>query len=253
MFRPIVLRLLFVASTLALAACGNESTAPAPTTDAFTVPGLTAALGAPGSSTVADATSGCTYSPSTGWFDCAPVTRAGLTVTRSFAFYDAAGAPQAAYDAVSTASARSRTRISGSTALGGVTTTVDRQGEQAVHGLAGAETQIQLDGVESGTSVASFTGANGARQISTSTIDSTIGLVVPTPRTRERSWPTSGTIVHLSVVSESGDGVTTHATMSTREALTFNGTGSATLTTTVNGVTRTCTRDLATGRTTCSR
>ncbi|MBI4543779.1 MAG: hypothetical protein HY703_01115, partial [Gemmatimonadetes bacterium] len=182
---------------LALYGCGKDATAPpehrvaapvdmASLTGGADLPGLAAAAG-PRSSDP------CTYSEATGRFTCPPVTRNGLTITRSFAYLDAGGQPQARYDAETTASVNMQTAVQGSTTRGAASVTVERSADVTVSGLAGSETTRTVNGTESGTVVTSGTGERGAFRSTTASADTTSNVVLPVRGSASR-WPLSGSV-----------------------------------------------------------
>lgn len=217
-------------------------------------------------------TTGCTFAAATGRVDCTAVTRHGLTITRSFAFTDAAGAVQQALDTVTTNTVNVRVQVSGTVvsddsrrhrgqgrgeddaaAPAGArrdTTTVSRSSDRTVSGLASGSAQRTINGTSSGTettvgndSVSHFTVTRVAG-------DTVTGLVVPVPATGP-SYPTAGTVVRSMQVTFVRDGRTPQ-TVSRREVLVYDGTATARLTVTQDGATKNCTVPLPRGRPSCS-
>src|SRR5207302_126281 len=84
---------------------------------------------------MSDFLSNCTLSSSTGRVSCPDVTRRGLTISRSFAFTDAAGNPQAAPNS-STNTINDQVTVSGTVTRhdGNVTSTVQHTSERTVSG-----------------------------------------------------------------------------------------------------------------------
>ena len=185
----------------------------------------------------------CPYDAVTGRFTCPTLTRENMTLTRSYAFGDASGRAQSAYDATTTASANFRSTMSGSVARDRWSATVSRTRDMTESGLAGAETQHIINGVGTSTETRSRHTDGGERTYTMSTVATFTNVVVPFPRARG-AWPLSGSITRQ--VTASRDGATDTPAASRTATLTFNGTRMATMT--VGD--RTFTVDLASGRTT---
>lgn len=190
----------------------------------------------------------CTWSATTGRVECAPVTRGGLTITRSIAFYDAAGAAQTHRDST-TRSVNTRVDVKGTVTTDKGTRTIDRSSSITVSGLGRESTRHTIDGTEHGTSSATLTTDRGTVTLSETFTASTAGLVVPAPFTAG-SWPLAGTTTRQSTLTATG-GSTTRST-SVSETVTYNGTSTATVVITRDGKTRNCTRDLSARTMTCS-
>lgn len=176
----------------------------------------------------------------------------GMTVTRTVAFYDAAGARQERYDSLTTARVVTDEKVTGSSTLtvngNQRAMSIEASHHSEVSGLAGRETQVTLNA--SGTSKVTMAVTRDGKTITTSVSanDATKDLVVPVPRARG-AFPKSGTVTHDRTVSAT-DG-TNSTTRSFREVITFDGTATAKVTVTVNGTTKSCTRALDTGRLSC--
>lgn len=262
-----------VASLLAgLAACSSDSTAPqpslgsqgsqtvAPTIEATTVATVgisqdqanaTSVLASVGAAGVHYDLAGgdkahpeCTYSPATGRVVCVEVVENGLTYNRSLAFLDAAGNPQPRRDS-NTVSINRRQSVNGTTVRDSATVTIDRLSDFTVTGVQASSKQETRNGTESGTTTIVATLSSGK---STSLItfgDTVQNVVVLKPDSLVKQyWPSSGTIVRSLNGTRTLDGSAEHKAISRREVITFNGTAVIPVTITINGVTRTCTRDL---------
>jgi hypothetical protein len=156
----------------------------------------------------------------------------GMSLGRSFdrartiTFFDAAGAEQDRYDALTTASIRFTFDLSVAAERGPWSAAIERHRELIVSGLAGAETTRTWNG--SGTE--SITRSRMSDENGTRTYDlegefTVANVVVPVPGSEAR-WPLSGTISHHWLVtrtSASGD-VTRERTV----VITFDGTQTAT-------------------------
>lgn len=137
-------------------------------------------------------------------FDCGTVARDGITLTRTCEFFDAAGAPQAAYDPTDTDSVFMHVEMRGTIDRGEWSATVDRVRDIAVSGLAGQETQLTWNGSGSGTmSRIRQTRDGGEVQLDMSGTQRVTNVIVPVPRT-EDGWPLGGTVTSTVTVSITG-------------------------------------------------
>jgi hypothetical protein len=84
-------------------------------------------------------TAGCTIEG--GRRVCSGTSTGTLTQTRSFAFYDAAGAVQTAFDPVTTASINFQMTLNGTVTRPNFSATIARERNMTLSGLAGAETE----------------------------------------------------------------------------------------------------------------
>lgn len=248
---------------LGLAACGEDSTAPQPepgAVESLDFAALAGELSLPGlvgehTARTAAGRGDCTYNAATGWFECPPVTRDGITIVRSFALFDASGNPQSKRDALTTASVKIRTSVSGSTVPrdGNGTMTVDRSGELEITGLEGQETQRTHNGTEGGTVVTQRTRSGIAVESTATTTDETRNVVIPVPvRGSDKKWPLSGSTIHSSTTTVKRLDTGESRTYSTRRVVTYNGTSLVPVEITRNGTTRSCTLDLQARKLTCS-
>ena len=182
---------------------------------------------------------GCPFEAASGRFVCPVISANGRTMSRSYAFADAAGNAQSAYNATTTESANFRSMMSGAVAREGWSATMSHDRDMTVSGLSGAETSHTINGTGSSAQTRSRHTDAGDRTYSMSSLATFANVVVPFPRTRG-AWPVSGTITRTITATRDGDAATHTRTTTT----TFNGTRFATLT--VGD--RTFTLDLATGR-----
>jgi hypothetical protein len=108
-----------------------------------------------------------------------------------------------------------------------------------------------LNGSEQGAIATTITGKDGAKFTTNTTIeDTTKNLVVPVrPADRGAAYPLSGVRVHTAVTKGPGD----RGTLTVRRQETFDGTNIVKVELTVNGVTQSCTFDLATKTSNCKR
>jgi hypothetical protein len=192
----------------------------------------------------------CAYAAPAGRFVCEPVVRGGLTVTRSYALYDAAGRPQARRDEA-TRSVNTEVGVAGTTTTDRGSATVDRASSLTVSGLGRGAATHTLNGHESGKTTGTFTGERGTTTVTETFTASTKDVVVPVPRARD-TWPLSGTTTRAFSVVVTGPAGVAMRTSAGSEQVTFTGTSVVNVAITRDGVTRNCTRDLAVrGATTC--
>lgn len=152
--------------------------------------------------------------------------------TRTVTWYDAAGAVQTAYDALTTASMKINVDVTGSVEREKWNATVERHSEMMVTGLAGTETTRTFNG--GGTE--KVLRSRHSDEFGTRTYDITgefsyDNVVVPVPGSDSR-WPLSGSITrHMVVVITNGPNG--DETKERTVVITFNGTQFVTIS--VNG------------------
>ena len=228
---------------------------------------------------------GCagTFNAATGRVGCAAETRNGLTITRSAAYTTASGAVQQAFDTITTNTVNLQSAVTGTVTFnrdgtdnagrgrgwghgrGGpgrllgdtatiltASTTVNSASARTVSGLAQGSTQRTVSGASRGTETTTGTSSRGAFTATRTVGDTTTGLVVPvrTASSTAPTYPTAGTVIRASQASRTYAG-TAAVTGSRREVITYNGTATATVVITENGVKRNCTRALPRGNLTC--
>ena len=231
---------LLILAAATMAAC-NDTAAPEPVrlddvlADAASVEGYasagTVAGGAPMLPSHGVSAGSCTFTAASQSFVCPTVTRGNMTVSRSFQLLDASNTPQSAFDPATTAAVKTIVDMSGTTTGERFTSSIQHHSEQTVGGLLGNTRSVD------GTSTSRFIMVSGTATDTMNT-STTTHLTMPRPsQSTQRVYPT-GTVT--TVMSRSGIRGSA-MTMTT----TFNGTSIATLTTTVGGVSRTCTIDLA--------
>lgn len=198
-----------------------------------------------------DHTDNCTLSLTTNRVECATVTQDGLTINRSFSFLDASGAVQQAFDTATTNTVNVKKSVSGTvTHHETVTSTVNGSSDLTVAGLASGSTQRTVNGTSAGTDATTGTRNGVAFTGSRLAGDTTTGLVIPI-QNGHPTYPTAGTIVRrmTATVTVSGQ---TPSTSSRREVITFDGSATAKVVITHDGVTKNCTKPLPHGRLTCA-
>ena len=193
----------------------------------------------------------CVYDATSGRVSCQPRTRNGLTVTRSAAYADASGAVQQAFDSATTNTVDMQVVVAGTrTRRDGNTSTVQHNSDRTVTGLAQASTQRTVNGTSAGTEMTTGTDSVGSFS-AVRTVGDTIQSVIVPASSSDSTYPTAGTIIRSMQVSATYEGQTP-TTTSRREVLTFDGSSTAAVEVTENGVNRSCTLALPHGQLTCS-
>jgi hypothetical protein len=197
-----------------------------------------------------DDSDACAFSTTTNRIECTATNRRGLTVNRSFSFLDAAGAVQQQFSRTTTNTVNVKTSVTGTrTHHESATSTVDASSDFTVAGLASGSTQRTVDGKSAGTE--STTGTkDGVAFTSTRTAGDTIsGIIIPIQDNRP-TFPTAGTIIRSmqAIVTLTGQ---TPSTSSRREVITYDGSTTAKVVITHDGVTKNCTKPLPHGQLIC--
>ena len=228
---------------------------------------------------------GCTgtFNAATGRVTCVDTTRSGVVVTRSAKYMTAAGTVQEAFDPLTTNTVttqsvsmgtvkydRSADNMSGgerdhhwgmgrgpggrllgdtSTILT-ATTTVSSASDRTVAGLASGSALRTINGTSAGRETSSGTSSRGSFTASRLVGDTTAGLTIPVV-TGATSYPTAGSVVRSIVATLQYTGSAAVA-MTRREVITYDGSATAKVVITENGVARTCTRPLPRGHLSCS-
>jgi len=197
-----------------------------------------------------DEDNSCAFSTTTNRLECAPTTHGGLTVIRSFSFLNAAGAVQQTFIRDTTNTVNVQRTVSGTrkhheTA----TSTVSSSSDLTVAGLASGSTQRTINGKAAGTETTTGT-KNGVAFTATRTAgDTTSGLIIPIQDGRP-TFPTAGTVVRAMQATITHNGLAP-STSSRREVITFDGSSTATVVITQDGVTKNCTKPLPHGPLSC--
>jgi hypothetical protein len=193
----------------------------------------------------------CSLSTTTGRVTCPDLTRRGLTITRSFAFADAAGTAQA-MPSSSTNTVNVQVTVSGTVTRrdGNVTSTVQENSDRTVSGLASGSTQRTVDGASKASEQSSGKTKDGASFTASRIVgDTTTGLVIPLQDGRP-TFPTAGTLIREMTATIAVDGKDP-VTKSRREVVTYDGSSTAKVVITKNGTTKNCTLPLPFGRMQC--
>ena len=194
----------------------------------------------------------CKFAADTGLITCGPVTRNGITSTRTIHFQDAAGKSQQTFDNTTNTVTTTASVTGTATRHEGSTSTVDESSNQVVTGLGPASTERTVNSTSKGTETTTGTSMLGAFTATRSAGDVVKDVVIPRA-TDTNMWPfpTSGTItrdisVSVTVSGQSKKDFTRH------EVITYDGSKTAKVTITQNGTTQNCTLPLPFGRLACS-
>ena len=198
-----------------------------------------------------DDTGACTFSTTSSRVECPTVTRAGLTFNRSFSFLDAAGAVQQVFDAATTNTVNAKSTVTGTvTHHSTATSTVNSSSDFTVAGLASGSTERKVDGKSAGSETTTGTRNGVAFTVARTAGDTTTALVIPIQDGRP-TYPTAGTVIRSmqATVTKAGS---SPSTSSRREVITYDGSATAKVVITHDGVTKNCTKPLPHGRLTCA-
>jgi hypothetical protein len=133
----------------------------------------------------------------------------------------------------------------------GATSTIEHESDRTVTGLDAASTQRTVNGTAAGTENTTGTNREGKAFTALRAVSDVVaGVIIPLEEGRP-TYPTAGTITREMNATITVDGTTT--TKSRKEVITFNGTNTATVVITVDGVTKNCTLPLPRGRMTCAQ
>lgn len=192
----------------------------------------------------------CAFSATSNRLECGPETHGGLTVTRSFSFLDASGAVQQKFIWGTTNTVNVQRTVSGTrkhheTA----TSTVNSSSDLTVTGLAAGSTQRTVDGKAAGTETTTGTKDGVAFTATRVAGDTTSGLIIPIQDGRP-TFPTAGTVIRAMEATITHDGQAP-STSSRREVVTFDGSSTAKVVITQDGVTKNCTKPLPHGPLSC--
>jgi hypothetical protein len=198
-----------------------------------------------------DDSNSCTFSTTTSRVECTAVTRGGLTINRSFSFLDASGAVEQAFDAAKTNTVNVKNSVTGTvTHHSTATSTVNSSSDFTVVGLASGSTQRTVNGTSAGSETTTGTKDGAAFTVARTAGDTTTGLVIPI-QSGVRTYPTAGTVIRSmqATVTPAGSAA---STSSRREVITYDGSATAKVVITQDGVTKNCTKPLPHGRLSCA-
>lgn len=194
----------------------------------------------------------CHYSSATGIVTCGPTTHRGITVSRTIRFQTAAGAAQAAFDTATTNTVTTTATVSGTTTRrDSSTSTISSSSNQVVTGLASSSTQRTVNSASAGTETTTGTSPQGAFTAKRTTGDTVKAVVIPKATTANpRPYPTAGSIIRAMSATVTMAGQTTRSS-TRREVITYDGSATAKVVITLDGVTQNCTLPLPHGRLAC--
>jgi hypothetical protein len=198
-----------------------------------------------------DDSNSCTFSTTSNRVECAALTRGGLTINRSFSFLDAAGVAEHAFDATKTNTVNVKNSVTGTvTHHSTATSTVNSSSDFTIAGLASGSTQRTVNGTASGSETTTGTKDGVAFTVARTAEDKTTGLVIPIQSGRP-TYPTAGTVSRSMSATVTRDG-SAPSTSSRSEVITYDGSATAKVVITHDGVTKNCTKPLPHGRLTCA-
>lgn len=191
----------------------------------------------------------CAFNATSQRNECAPVTRNGVTTTRSAQYRNAAGTIQQVYDTGTTHAINTQVAVSGTmTRRDSATSVVRHASTRTVTGLSTGSTRRTIEGASAGQETTTGRRDGTAYTAVRVVGDTTRGLVIPVSSTGP-SYPTAGTVIRQMKVTVTSGGNTT--TSERREVITYDGTSTAKVTITRNGETKQCTIELPRGRPNC--
>ncbi|MFL5615919.1 MAG: hypothetical protein ACJ796_19805 [Gemmatimonadaceae bacterium] len=252
-------RYALAALVMAVAACSDAPSGPSPS-NVPDVAALLAEMSAPSVAAARGLAGGdlsfnvirmpgtdnavCTYSASSGYFECPNIVTSGLTITRKYRLLDAAGNAQSQADA-NTSAIETRGTVDGtlSSTFGGA---VPSTSTSEVHGasadtLSGVGTDTHtLHGVSTMTVKGSVQAGSTVFPIEDSEKMTIANVVLPNAK-KGQKWPQSGSII----VDESSDASDPLLANSSHVVISFDGTSVVTMTMTSHFSTFTCRFDLA--------
>ena len=174
----------------------------------------------------------CPFDAATGRLVCPTISHDGITINRSYAFWDASNAVQQAFDQDLTAKANIQTSFVGTRSGEFWSGSVDRGKDLTATGLAGAETERTWNGTghdKVHRSHVSEGGETRTYDLDCSVTVSDVVVPVPNSLTTGPWFPLSGSITRtctITIVGGPRDGTTIQRTVT----VTFTGGSTATLT-----------------------
>lgn len=171
----------------------------------------------------------CSYAA--GRYTCAATTEQGMSVTRSFAFYDAQGASVQTFDSTKVESVNFQAQIDGNFQRDVFWTAgIHRTRNATVSGLISLKPQRKWNGVGSGADTVSHIGLDGIRSLTGTSTETVTNVLMP-GKDAASQVPLSGSIavaVDYTAALQSATGAVTKE-VKRSVVVTFNGTTSAAL------------------------
>jgi hypothetical protein len=193
----------------------------------------------------------CTFNTTSKRVECATLTRGGLTINRSFSFLDASGAVQQAFNSSTTDTVNVKASAAGTvTHHQTATSTVNSSSDFTIGGLASGSTKRTVNGKAAGNESTTGTNKSGVAFTTVRAAgDTTTGLTIPITN-GEPTFPTAGTVIREMRATVTL-GTSAPSTSDRREVITYDGSATAKIVITQDGVTKNCTKPLPHGRLTC--
>ena len=190
----------------------------------------------------------CVFSSTTGIVTCGPVTRGGLTLLATAQITTANGTAQSKIDST-TNKVVLTSEVSGTkTRRDSATSEVAHKSTRTITGLAKGSTQRTVDGTSVGTEKTKGTTDAGAFEAIRTVNDTTSGIIIPLVDGRP-TYPTAGRVSrNMTATITVNGGTTSHARS---EIVTYDGTATAKVVITQDGVVKNCTLALPRGRPVC--
>jgi hypothetical protein len=192
----------------------------------------------------------CTYDSSTGRFICPDVVRSGVTISRSYALFDAADVPQEKRD-TNVVKMNTQVWARGTVEKDNGKITIDRRSDLTATGLQPSSPTRTLNGTEQGTSTMVHRTSRGTVTSNVVFGDSTINLVLPKPD-QSRKWPLSGTVIRSHRGTRTLEGHSEVRSFSYRAVFVYDGSAVVKITITSNGQTKLCTFNMETRERHCT-
>ena len=173
----------------------------------------------------------CTYTSASGRYSCTATTERGLTVTRSFAFYNAQGQTVQTYDPSVVESANFQATVDGTFTNGLVwNATIHRTADLTVSGLISHAPQRTWNGTGTGDDQISHVGLDGVRTLAGTSTLTVTNVVMPGPDAVSQV-PLSGSIALAVQYTASLVGAAGSASkqVNTTVTVTFDGTNTPAL------------------------
>jgi hypothetical protein len=190
----------------------------------------------------------CVFSSSTGLVTCGPVTQRGLTVLVTAAIKTADGTAQSRIDSL-TNSLTTHSEVSGTvTRRDSATSVVSHKSDRTVTGLATGSTQRTVDGTAVGTETTTGVTDAGSFTAIRTVNDTTAGIIIPLADGKP-TFPSAGRVSRNMGSAITIDGSTTTHTRG--EVVTYDGTATAKVVITQDGVAKNCTMALPRGHLVC--
>ena len=190
----------------------------------------------------------CVFSSTTGIVTCGPITRGGLTISATAQITTTDGTAQAKIDSTTNKVVLTSQVTGTKTRRDSATSEVNHKSTRTITGLAKAATQRTVDGTSVGTEKTTGTTDAGAFEAIRTVNDTTAGIIIPLVDGRP-TYPMAGRVSRNMTATITVNGATTSHARS--EVVTYDGSATATVVITQDGVTKSCTLPLPKGRLTC--